>query len=125
MFLFSVLLACSEKGETLLEGFTTGESYFVNVETDPSSIPFNEYFSVQVQVFEDEAQETALEDITVSVNATMPTHGHGMNEDPTISAPENGRFIAEGLKWHMEGEWELTIYVDNESIAFAVDCCSE
>jgi hypothetical protein len=125
MLLFSWFLACSNQEASVLEGYTNGESYFIQGETDPTTIPFNEYFSVQVQVFEDDTLETTLEDITVSVNATMPTHGHGMNEDPTISSTENGIFIAEGLKWHMEGEWELTIYVDNESIAFAVDCCLE
>lgn len=125
MLLFSWLLACSKQESSVLEGYTNGESYFIQTETDPTTIPFNEYFSVHVQVFEDDTLEKTLEDITVSVNATMPTHGHGMNEDPTISASENGIFIAEGLKWHMEGEWELTVYVDNESIAFAVDCCSE
>ena len=125
MLLFSWFLACSNQEASVLEGYTNGASYFIQAETDPTTIPFNEYFSVQVQVFEDDALETILEDITVSVNATMPTHGHGMNEDPTISSPENGIFIAEGLKWHMEGEWELIVYVENESIAFAVDCCSE
>ncbi len=125
MFIFSLLLACAEKTPDSFEGVTSGETYFVRVETTPSPIPFNEYFSTQVQVFEDASQESPLEDITVAVNATMPAHEHGMNENPEMSGPENGVFLAEGLKWHMEGEWELAVYVETENITFTVDCCSE
>ena len=125
MIFLSLFFACSEKTPDYFEGFTDGESYFVHAETTPSSIPFNEYFSVQVQVFEDASQENAVEDVTISVNATMPSHGHGMNEDPEVTGPENGIFLAEGLKCHMEGEWELDIYVETEKATFVVDCCSE
>lgn len=125
MFFLSLLLACSENTPDFFEGFTDGESYFVQVKSNPTPIPFNEYFSLEIQAFEDEDLALALEDVTVSVNATMPSHGHGMNENPVLSGPENGIFFAEGLKWHMEGEWELLIFVETEKASFTVECCTE
>ena len=126
MMLFSLLFACaSNSSEGPFEGPTDQESYFVVVETTPSVIPFNEYFSAEIQVFAAENKTTPLEDVAVSIDATMPSHDHGMNEKAEVSGPENGIFQAEGLKWHMEGEWELVVYVDTEKAVFSVDCCSE
>ena len=48
---------------------------------------------------------------SVSVDARMPSHGHGMNYRPTITAIGAGRYRAEGLMFHMPGEWELTFVV--------------
>ena len=44
---------------------------------------------------------------TLSVNATMPEHGHGMNYAPTVKKIGPGHWRAEGLMFHMEGKWEL------------------
>ena len=48
---------------------------------------------------------------SVSVDARMPSHGHGMNYRPTITALADGRYRAEGLMFHMPGEWELLFVV--------------
>ena len=125
MLLLSFLIACSPQYPDYFEGLTAGETYFVHAETTPTPIPFNEYFSVQVQVFAADAQTDPLEEVTVSINAEMPAHGHGMNERPEVSGPVDGVFQAEGLKWHMEGEWELLVYVETEKATFTVDCCLE
>lgn len=48
---------------------------------------------------------------SVSVDARMPSHGHGMNYRPTVSALGGGRYQAEGLMFHMPGEWEVAFTV--------------
>tara|TARA_Y100000589_G_C26824085_1_gene495127 strand:+ start:151 stop:531 length:381 start_codon:yes stop_codon:yes gene_type:complete len=124
--LLSLLFSCGEKEIPITEGYTDGQSYYVVYETDPSPIPFNEEFSVLVSVYESDQKMNSITDVTVEVDATMPAHEHGMNQSPTMSGPTDGLFSAEGLLWHMEGEWELSIYVSgesNESIAFATSCC--
>ena len=47
----------------------------------------------------------------VAVDARMPSHGHGMNYRPTVAALGDGRFRAEGLMFHMPGQWELIFVV--------------
>lgn len=123
-----ILLACGPNNDSRLEGYTDGESYYVVLEPNPTPIPFNEYFDITIYTFEDDTKSEILDDITVEVNATMPAHGHGMNELPNMIGPIDGAFTAEGLKWFMEGEWELTAYIrgdGNENISFLVECCSE
>ena len=41
------------------------------------------------------------------VDARMPVHRHGMNYRAGVSAPEAGRYRAEGLLFHMPGHWEF------------------
>ena len=47
----------------------------------------------------------------VTVDARMPSHGHGMNYRPTVTVLGDGRYRAEGLMLHMPGVWELTFVV--------------
>ena len=44
---------------------------------------------------------------SVQVDAWMPAHRHGMNYKPTVVPLGGGRYRAEGLLFHMAGEWEL------------------
>ncbi|HEU4646515.1 MAG TPA: FixH family protein [Burkholderiales bacterium] len=43
----------------------------------------------------------------VRVDAWMPAHRHGMNYVPAVKALGGGRYRAEGLLFHMPGEWEF------------------
>jgi hypothetical protein len=64
---------------------------------------------------------------TVAADASMPTHGHGMNVVPTTTANGDGTFSAEGFLFHMEGPWEIAVTVTGpagaERAAFEVPCC--
>lgn len=41
------------------------------------------------------------------VDAHMPAHRHGMNYLPLVRPGPPGRYRAEGLVFHMPGQWEL------------------
>ena len=43
------------------------------------------------------------------IDATMPAHRHGMNYRPSLVALGDGRWRAEGLMFHMAGEWEIRL----------------
>lgn len=47
----------------------------------------------------------------VDIDARMPEHRHGMNYAPGVSAVAPGRFVAEGLVFHMPGRWTLSFDV--------------
>jgi hypothetical protein len=78
-------------------------------------VPFNELFELQVDV----SLLKALDDpnpFWISLDTTMPGHGHGMNTRARIDGPEviaggGGRFIVRGLLRHMQGEWEFAFDV--------------
>jgi hypothetical protein len=46
------------------------------------------------------------------VDAQMPEHRHGMNYRATIAAQGEGRYLAEGLLFHMPGRWQLVFDVE-------------
>ncbi len=43
----------------------------------------------------------------LQVDAEMPAHRHGMNYRATVRPLGGGRFVAEGLLFHMPGRWRL------------------
>ena len=51
----------------------------------------------------------------LSVDAGMPAHGHGMNNAAKVVQHEPGRFRAEGMLFHMPGEWELQLRLANDT----------
>ncbi|HEY6133970.1 MAG TPA: hypothetical protein VIW70_08335 [Rubrivivax sp.] len=46
------------------------------------------------------------------VDADMPAHRHGMNYRATVQALGAGRFLAEGLMFHMPGRWRFIFDLD-------------
>ena len=125
--LFALLnLACTEI-EYDDGHYTENNTFYVIYESNPSPIPLNEYFSITVTPYADNSKSEILNDVTVYVDAIMPDHNHGMNEEPETTLQADGSFLSEGLKWHMEGLWELQIYVTKdytEMAAIDIECCS-
>jgi hypothetical protein len=43
----------------------------------------------------------------------MPLHNHGLPTDPKMTAElGGGDYRVEGMRFHMNGDWELTVTVD-------------
>ena len=126
LFLFPFLLACQAPPQ---EGFTDQGGYYVVFETNPSPVPFKEYFDVTVGVFEDDNQTTLISTVDVLVDATMPEHEHGMNVVPVHSVNEEDYTVASGLEWYMTGTWQLAFYItpqdgtSTETAFFSMECC--
>lgn len=66
----------------------------------PAAISVGTPFSLQVVACPADAQ-------LVLVDATMPDHRHGMNYRPSLKPLGSGRWLADGLLWHMSGRWQL------------------
>ncbi|HEX5092792.1 MAG TPA: hypothetical protein VFV84_08925 [Burkholderiales bacterium] len=48
---------------------------------------------------------------SVRVDASMPAHRHGMNYQPSVVPLGDGRYRAEGLMFHMPGDWQFLFEV--------------
>ena len=46
---------------------------------------------------------------SVTVEAQMPAHRHGMNTRPHREQLDADRFLFRGLLFHMAGEWEVVV----------------
>ncbi len=86
---------------------SNGGAWRVTYRTEPRSPERGAPFSVEAWVRDAAASEGPREDVSISVDAAMPQHQHGMNRIPSITHDGAGRFVAQGLLFHMAGRWEL------------------
>lgn len=77
--------------------------------TRPAPIPDGELFAIDVEV-RTAGGSAAAESLGLTADAAMPAHGHGMNTQPEVTRVAPGRYLVEGMLFHMPGHWE--IYLD-------------
>lgn len=70
-----------------------------------------ETFSVDAWVSPAEDPSLLADGIALDVDAGMPQHGHGMSRLARVTQLADGRWRAEGLRFHMIGAWELVFDV--------------
>lgn len=70
----------------------------------PDPILVAEPFALEMSVC---AKPGASPAEAVQVDATMPEHRHGMNYRPSVIDGPDGRFLAQGMLFHMPGKWRL------------------
>jgi hypothetical protein len=83
-------------------------------------------FTLLVSVY-DAAQTALIEDAEVTFTPSMPSMGHGMEEDPVVTANGDGTFTVSNLAFSMGGTWlfaiEITSGETTDTVAFEVSCC--
>jgi hypothetical protein len=70
----------------------------------PWPLTVGRHFAVDVVVC---ASAGASVPATLRVDADMPVHRHGMNYRARVESLGEGRFLAEGLMFHMPGRWRF------------------
>ncbi len=83
------------------------------LEIEPASTGLNRFFSIRTELCNADGLGP-LEDVAVTVDVTMPQHGHGMPTSPKTRALGSGRFLTEGCKLHMFGSWSIQIAVERD-----------
>jgi hypothetical protein len=95
---------CGESLPQATRQIVTGSGY--QIAFAPSRVPIevSKHFEVSLEVCP-EAGNTMPD--TVRVDADMPAHRHGMNYRTAVKALGGGRFTADGLMFHMPGQWRF------------------
>ena len=88
------------------------DSLVVGWSARPSAIPVNEFFELDVWLFDSESTMRLMQADALQVDASMPQHRHGMNHRPTVISLEGGRYLVQDMLFHMPGEWRM--YFDVE-----------
>jgi sugar lactone lactonase YvrE len=74
----------------------------------PFRAPVNELFGFEIGIAEGcGAGARPLGEATVTVDAVMPQHRHGMNTQARVRGRGDGRYVVEGVRLHMSGHWEI------------------
>jgi hypothetical protein len=83
-------------------------NFTVTIQPAGSGITLNKHFSLNAIL----TPETgASAPTSVSVNADMPSHGHGMNTAPETIHEEGQRYRADGMLFHMAGDWSIMVEI--------------
>ncbi len=59
-----------------------------------------------------------IEDAKITIDGGMPAHNHGLPTQPQIT--ENlgeGRYLLEGMKFHMLGYWTVTVSISHGNLS--------
>ena len=72
----------------------------------PASPLVGEFFSANLRICH---SGKFVSPAHISVDATMPAHGHGMNYRPTVAIAGPNEFSVQGLLLHMLGLWRFEI----------------
>jgi YtkA-like len=86
---------------------SAADTFSVRWRPVPDPIPVSDPFEIEVELFVDHDCTKPLEAGTLTIDAGMPHHGHGMNVKPTVSAIGPGRYRVKGMLCHMPGRWEF------------------
>jgi hypothetical protein len=72
------------------------------------------------------ADGAPLEGAAITVSGGMPEHDHGLPTAPRVTRElGGGRYLVEGMKFHMSGRWEVTVAIakggQSDRITFEVE----
>lgn len=82
----------------------------VSYTSDVVPVPLNRMHAWTLHV--ETRDGVPVADAEISVDGGMPAHNHGLATAPAVTAyPGNGDYRVEGLRFHMQGDWELRITV--------------
>lgn len=84
------------------------ERYSLAYRTQPAKLAVGQHFTVEMAVCP-KGGEPAPE--AVRVDGFMPEHNHGMNYKAVVKAGAGGRYLADGMMFHMPGRWDLIFEV--------------
>jgi hypothetical protein len=85
-----------------------GSRQHVAYSAERSAIPFNQHFTLDVVACPLGSASAAK---TLTIDALMPEHGHGMTYRPNAVPIAPGRWRVEGMLLHMRGNWVLSFDV--------------
>lgn len=101
--------ACELVAGAAPRGRAEGSGVVVVFDARPPAIEVGRHFSLEIRACADGAAP-----LLTRVDADMPEHRHGMNYRPSLAATGEGRYVADGLLFHMPGRWRLSFDVERE-----------
>ena len=101
---------CTESARAASARRVESGRYVLVFQPAPAPIAVGQHFSVDVVVCPRDGARPAT---GLRLDAVMPEHRHGMNYRATVSPRGDGRFVAEGLLFHMPGRWQLVFDVES------------
>lgn len=110
------LSATAEAATADLVGSARGITFEVYSRLSP--IEINSIHSWEIVLTDEQGP---IEEATLTVTGGMPEHNHGMPTQPQITQQlAAGRYLLEGVRFHMPGLWRITAVVTRESAPVSI-----
>jgi len=94
---------------------TTDKGLSIEIYSELSPLRINEMHSWHVRVMGRDQEVLVLEELLVF--GGMPEHDHGLPTQPVVTTRlENGDYLLEGVRFHMQGHWQLQIELQLEGV---------
>ena len=122
LFTLSLLFACNsvslaQQALPDLTG-TTAKGVRVEIYSELSPLTINQIHSWHLRLLD--AEGSALTVDALTVNGGMPEHDHGLPTQPQVTSRlEDGDYLLEGVRFHMQGLWQLLIEFQHDGVADA------
>lgn len=82
--------------------------YVLSYRTTPAKLAVSQHFSVELVVCAKDGQPAPE---SVRLDGFMPEHNHGMNYRAVVKPAGSGRYLADGMMFHMPGKWDFIFEV--------------
>ena len=93
---------------------TTEKGLTIEIYSELSPLRINQIHSWHVRILDGDRKTVAVEQL--QINGGMPEHDHGLPTQPQITATlDNGDYLLEGVRFHMQGLWLLQIDLQHDS----------
>lgn len=109
---------CGSEAGIQLSG-ATDAPWTVQIQLNPKDVPLNVPFDAMVTI----CSRSDPLPTRLTVDATMPAHGHGMNYEAKAAPVDDNSYEAKNLVFHMPGVWrlEVTAYENDKPHRFTHD----
>lgn len=85
--------------------------YRVSYKSDLDPIEINKIHNWTLHI--ETAAGDPVTDAKIMIGGGMPAHNHGLPTQPSVTKNlGHGNYLVEGMRFHMQGDWEITITVD-------------
>ena len=86
----------------------TDKGFTIEIYSELSPLSINTMHSWHIRVLDRDDEILELEELNVF--GGMPEHDHGLPTQPEVTRRlDNGDYLLEGVRFHMQGHWELQI----------------
>ena len=86
----------------------TDKGFTIEIYSELSPLSINTMHSWHIRVLDRDDEILELEELNVF--GGMPEHDHGLPTQPEVTMRlDNGDYLLEGVRFHMQGHWELQI----------------
>jgi hypothetical protein len=101
--------------------FSDAGSYRVSFRSELQPVVINRIHNWVVHI--ETAEGQLVDDAEITVSGGMPAHNHGMPTSPQMTKYlGEGNYLIEGMRFHMNGSWQVTVAVsahgENDSVTF-------